>query len=95
MIIYRKNAQNDVQYHSKNIKALSSSNNDNAKMKIRKSSKKQISSSKLPKNDPTCFESFVQEKLKQQGYTLSKEEENFVREAIEKTVTEEWLRTKI
>ena len=64
-------------------------------MKIKKSSKKQISSSKLPKNDPTCFESFVQEKLKQQGYTLSKEEENLVREAIEKTVAEVWLRTKI
>ena len=64
-------------------------------MKIKKASKKQIPSSKLPKDNPTCFESFVQEKLKQQGYTLSKEEGNLAREAIEKTVAEEWLRTKI
>ena len=74
MIIYRKNAQNNVQYHSKNVKASSALNNDNAKIKTKKASKKQSSSSNQHKNNPTCFESFVQERLKQQGYTLSKEE---------------------
>ena len=89
IITYRKDEQDVDQNHSKNVKVSFALNNDNMKLKVKKASKKQTSSSKLPKNDSTCFKSFVQEQLKQQGYTLSKEEEKLVREAIEKTVVEE------
>ena len=63
--------------------------NDNSKPKAKRSSKKQISSSKIAENDSKGFESFVQEKLKQQGFALSKKEEKLVQEAISKALVVE------
>ena len=63
--------------------------NDNNKPKAKKSVKKQIVSSKIAENDSKGFESFVQEKLKQQGFALSKDEEKLVQVAISKTLVEQ------
>ena len=62
------------------------SNNDSIKLRTKKSSKKQITSAKLSENDSEGFESFVQEKLKKQGFALSEEEQKLVQEAIEKAM---------
>ena len=73
----------------KTAKISLASTNDNGKPKVKKSSKKQIYQSKIAENDSKGFESFVQEKLKQQGFALSTDEEKLVQEAISKALVEQ------
>ena len=72
----------------KNAKSSSASNNDGIKLRTKNYSKKQNIESKLTENDPNGFGSFVQEKLKQEGFELSQEEEKLIQEAIKKALKE-------